>query len=129
MSAVRDLARRVAALEERVEVLTREPPAPVAAPTLACVVGAVALQFGMSREVLVGDGQGRREASARQAAMLLARELTQRSTTVIGRALNRHHSTVLHGIEQARITARYEPDFARRLDAARAALSNPRSEA
>jgi chromosomal replication initiator protein len=128
VSALADLAGRVAALETRVAALAAEPRLRSAGPTLACIVGAVALEFGVTRAELLGDGRSRQHVRARQAAMLLARDLAQRSTTVIGRALGRDHTTVIHGTARARELAATDPDFAKRLAAARKTLTQ-RSEA
>jgi chromosomal replication initiator protein len=47
-------------------------------------------------EDLVGQGRSREVAFPRQVAVFLCRKLTYSSTTEVGKAFNRNHTTVLY---------------------------------
>jgi chromosomal replication initiator protein len=65
--------------------------------TIASIKAAVAAHYGLSEQQLIMSCNCRRIARPRQLAMALARDLTSRSRTVIGRHFgNKHDSTVLH---------------------------------
>lgn len=68
-------------------------------------------------------GNSRDLTRARHAAMYLARRLTGKSTTVIGRAFDRDHTTVMNGIERAQNAFRHDPAFRSLIDAARRAIA------
>jgi chromosomal replication initiator protein len=81
------------------EVLSRHGLAPAArAPlTVETIQAAVAAHFALSGEELLSRSRTARVAWARQVAMYLARELTDRSLPEIGRAFaGRDHTTTLH---------------------------------
>lgn len=62
------------------------------------VLDAVADQFGVSRESLVGPKRDKKTALARQVAMYILREDADMGATAIARALGRKdHTTALHG--------------------------------
>ncbi|MFM1903636.1 MAG: hypothetical protein RLZZ440_1536 [Planctomycetota bacterium] len=72
-------------------------------PSLPRVFAATAKHYGISPETLVGPGRSRTVTQARSLAMYLARHLTDKSFSAIGRACgDRDHTTALHGM---RITA------------------------
>ncbi len=62
---------------------------------------AVAKAWGLPMEMLRGDHQGRACSQARHAAIYILREHTDWSLPMIGRVCNRHHATVMYGIEKA----------------------------
>jgi len=61
------------------------------------IEAAAALEGGSTADVM-GPDRKRRASRSRQAAMWLAFKMTPRSLSDIGRALGRHHTTVLYGI-------------------------------
>lgn len=121
MSTVAELSARLAALEARVELLASAP-VPTRRPTLACVVAVVAQEFGVTPAEIIGDARSRDIVRARQAAVYVGREVTQRSSTVLGRYFQRDHSTILYTIATARALTSQDDEFARRCDAARHTL-------
>ena len=67
-------------------------------PALAAIAAAVAKQFGVKLSLLRGPSRRRAVVVARDAAIYLARELSQTSFVEIGRYFGgRDHTTVLHG--------------------------------
>lgn len=113
---------RLAPPAEVIDALLRlaEAPEPTAAlrPSVAIILEVVAETYGLSVVELRSVRRARHITGPRQEAMWLARELTERSTAEIGRAIGkRDHTTILHGI--AAVAARREADaeLARRLDA------------
>lgn len=64
-------------------------------------ITAQARNRGITLSQMVGPSRDARAAHARQDAMLAAYEAGY-SMSSIGRAFNRHHTTVLHGIRRAR---------------------------
>jgi chromosomal replication initiation ATPase DnaA len=76
---------------------------PVRQPSLPRVFAATAEHYGIQPHALVGPCRSRTVSQARSLAMYLARKLTDKSYSAIGRACgNRDHTTALHGM---RITA------------------------
>lgn len=75
----------------------RQPPVRV-----ADVIAATVKVSGIDREALTGPGKARLVAHWRHAAFAAARERTRASTTLIGRAFGRDHSTVIYGAAAAR---------------------------
>jgi chromosomal replication initiator protein len=70
--------------------------------TLSRIVQETAAYFGVSPDDLRGPGRGRALVHARQTAMYLGRELTDRTLVAIGTAFGRDHSTVLHAVQRVR---------------------------
>ena len=64
--------------------------------TVACIVEAVAADFGLTRRDLLSKRRTRILAGARHAAMYLCRELTAESLPGIAAFFGCHHSSVLH---------------------------------
>ncbi|WP_435170791.1 helix-turn-helix domain-containing protein [Falsirhodobacter sp. 1013] len=62
----------------------------------------VAEAYHIDRADLLGDQRARLWSDARQHLYLLAKERFGWSTTRIGQMVNRDHTTVVHGIQQAR---------------------------
>lgn len=66
--------------------------------TIAALKEAAAAFHDIDPDELVSRKRERIFAWPRQEVMYLARDLTDRSTTVIGKCLNRDHSTVISGV-------------------------------
>jgi chromosomal replication initiator protein len=78
------------------------------APSVAAIQDAVCAVLHLSRQELLSSSRTPRVARARQLAMYLSRDMTDRSVTQIARDFNRDHSTVLHAVR--RISANLTPD-------------------
>jgi chromosomal replication initiator protein len=91
----------------------------------------VASAFGVSVAELSGSSRAATPLRARQAAMLLTRELTELSLPQIGRLFGgRDHSTVLNALRRADATVGADPSFAEKVDGVRSAIhSRARSQA
>ena len=69
--------------------------------SLAEIIDAAAVEFGVEREALLARDRRPAVSAARQVAMYVARELTQHSLPEIGRGMGgRNHSTVLHAVKR-----------------------------
>jgi chromosomal replication initiator protein len=79
-------------------------------PSIEAVQEAVASAFGVSRRELLSTARTARITKARQVAMYLSRELTESSSSAIGVAFQRDHTTVLHAIRV--VGAKNEPGSA-----------------
>jgi chromosomal replication initiator protein len=79
-------------------------------PSIEAVQEAVASSFGVSRRELLSPARTARITKARQVAMYLSRELTDSSSSAVGAAFQRDHSTVLHAVRVVR--AQNEPGSA-----------------
>lgn len=64
------------------------------------IIAIVADKYGMEPSDLTGKRRSQDIALARQVAMYICREMTELSTTAIGKAFGRDHTTVLHGCEK-----------------------------
>ncbi|MDL2226315.1 hypothetical protein LJB86_01495 [Deltaproteobacteria bacterium OttesenSCG-928-M10] len=72
-------------------------------PDMDTILAGVAGAFGLKVSDLTGHSKLRQAAWPRRVAMLLAREMTDMTTTEIGRALGgRDHSTVIHALKKIR---------------------------
>jgi hypothetical protein len=93
---------------------------------VAHILAAVAARFGVDPADLTGQSRKHVHAIARQAAMLLCRELLALSYPKIGTAFGgRDHATVISGLRAIGVRAAGDPDLQARIDAARAALTEP----
>lgn len=86
-------------------------------PTIRGIQEAVCARYAVTMHHLLSDRRARCVARPRQVAMYLAHELTGRSLPVIGRAFNRDHTTIMHGIRQIRLLAEADADFGERVAA------------
>ena len=68
-------------------------------PTVPMVIHATATHYGHTTDDLLGRSRAQHLARPRQVAMFVARRVTGLSLPEIGRHFDRHHSTILHGIE------------------------------
>ena len=64
-------------------------------PTLREIINAVARHFGVSAVEILADRREKRIVQPRQIVCWLACELTPHATTIIGRYLNKDHTTVI----------------------------------
>jgi chromosomal replication initiator protein len=84
------------------------------------------VEFGVEREALLARDRRPAVAKARQVAMFLARELTNHSTTEIGRGIGgRDHATVLHAINRVSAAIRADSDMHNAVDNLRRRLGRP----
>lgn len=125
-----DMAARqqITLLRRRIEEL--EGRAPVALPPAERFGGlltAVAAEFGVLREEILGESRSAHLVLPRQVAMALAQRLLGYSLPRIGRLLNRDHSTVHHGIRRVARQCAHDPGFAQRLDALAARITSRRT--
>ena len=94
--------------------------------TIKDVIGQVCLQCHRTKSALLGRDRSYEQAHPRQLAMLLIRELCPNlSAPAIGRVFNRDHSTILHGIKQARERVQWDDDYRDAYNAVRNALGVP----
>jgi len=92
--------------------------------TIARIQTVVADYYGFDNEHMRSSDRHRRYAYPRQIAMLLARELTKASLPDIGsRFGGKHHTTVIHGIRNAKSNIETDPDWRRDYDALRERLA------
>lgn len=90
------------------------------------VLAVVSAEFETPLSALLSESRHRRVVRPRQAAMGLAREFTRHGSAVIGRAMRRDHTTVLHGIAAHQRRLETDPYYAACVARARAALiTNP----
>ena len=69
-------------------------------PTVRSIQDAVCENYGISRKDMLSCRRSRHLADARHVAFYLARELTARSYSEVGRMFNRDHSTVTYGCKK-----------------------------
>jgi hypothetical protein len=110
---LRDLEGRL----DRIEVLMGSGVAPAAVrPTLAAIIGTVARHYGFSVDDLCSRRCERRISRVRHVAMHLARRLTDHTHEEIGRALDRHYTSVFYGLQRVAADMRREPGFRAEID-------------
>ena len=81
------------------------------------IIASVGDSYGVSSEDILSKKRSRDIALPRQIAMYLCREMTQLSTTNIGRALGgRDHTTVMHGCEKIAEEMRKDFSFKRKVE-------------
>lgn len=90
-------------------------PPPLADPDIALIQEVVAKYFHYSLKGLLGLDRHKRVVVPRYIAMYLCYLLTGASTTEIGRAFKRHHSSVIHALEQIDIACERDPRMARKI--------------
>jgi len=67
---------------------------------VAAIIATVADRFLYTDVELLGRSRRQPLAHARQVAMYLCRELTDMSYPQIGRLFDRHHTTVIHAVQE-----------------------------
>ena len=83
---------------------------------IAGIVALVAQDFGIAAPIILSERRDRDVVLARWAAMWLAYHLTGCSSPRIGHALNRDHTSVLHGYRQIETRLARDHDLRRRLE-------------
>ncbi len=69
-------------------------------PSIDAIQHAVASEFGIRVADLATRNNSRKIALPRQVAMFLAKKMTGATLSMIGKAFNKHHTTVLHSIKR-----------------------------
>lgn len=90
--------------------------------SIGMVVAGCSEEFGVPLVTLLSDQRGNGVAVPRQAAMALSYRLARKSLPAIGRAMNRDHTTVLHGVRRHEERAAADPVLAARVAALSARL-------
>lgn len=128
------VSTRKAALRAALEAAPVAEPEPLPAPTtipepLFLPIGVIdkalhiaAIEFGVPRSVILSTSRKTNCVRARQAVMLIACELTSLSLPGIGKRLNRDHSTVIHGRDQALWRVGWDADYAAQVERLRQAV-------
>ena len=80
--------------------------------SIAFIQKLVCSGFGITELDLLSHRSGRTQAKPRQVGYWLARHATSASLPEIGRAFDRDHSTVMHGIAQVEARMAADPAFA-----------------
>lgn len=83
------------------------------APLIEDIQSVVAARYGLTVRDIRARYRHKLLAYPRQTAMYLARQMTNRSLTEIGRVFHRHHTTVLHDIRRAEERIANDPAEAR----------------
>ncbi len=94
---VAQLYNRPITLQLAIETLNDGPSRPRQQITAGDVIQAVSEHFGIEEKELLGRGRSRQIAFPRQISMYLMRKDADISLEEVGQALNRDHTTVLHG--------------------------------
>ena len=90
------------------------------------ILAAAAEEFGVDHDALLARDRRPTVATARQVAMFLARELTDRSLPEIGRGIgDRNHTTVLHAVNRVSAAVRTDPAVRNAVDNLRRRLGHP----
>lgn len=81
------------------------------------IISAIAEQYGVTSDDILSKKRSREVALPRQIAMYLCRDMTQLSTTNIGRSFGgRDHTTVMHGCDKIAEEMRKDLAFRRRVE-------------
>jgi chromosomal replication initiator protein len=119
---VDELNAELARLRQQVE---QHKPA-MAVPSITRLIAAAAAEFGVNWRAITGEVRVAEIVLARQVVMYLAATRLHRSLPVIGRCLNRDHSTVLHGRDRIAALVAQDADLAARVERVAAAAIQPR---
>lgn len=89
------------------------------------IISVISDQYGVSADDLVSKKRSRDIALPRQIAMYLCRDMTQLSTTNIGRAFGgRDHTTVMHGCDRISEEMKANFSFKKRIEELTAMIKN-----
>ena len=89
------------------------------------IISVVCDQYGVTQEDVLSKKRSREIALPRQIAMYLCRDMTQLSTTNIGRAFGgRDHTTVMHGCEKISEEMKNNFSFKKRIEELTAMIKN-----
>ena len=88
------------------------------APTVSLreVIIAVCERFKITPQNLLGRGRHREFSKPRHMVCLLAHELTYQSLCDIGRAMDRDHTTILHGVKATRLAMQKDRELQQAYD-------------
>ena len=89
------------------------------------IIRTVAERYGVQPADLTGKRKTRDIALPRQVAMYICRELTDMSTTAIGQAFGRDHTTVMHGCDKVSDAMQSDVAFRNRVDELIKAVNEP----
>ena len=89
------------------------------------IIRTVAERYGVQPADLTGKRKTRDIALPRQVAMYICRELTDMSTTAIGQAFGRDHTTVMHGCDKVSDAMQSDLAFRNRVDELIKAVNEP----
>jgi hypothetical protein len=90
---------------------------------IADIQATIARNFDVPLAVFQSKCRDRHVARPRQIAMLLSREMTPLSLPAIGREFHRDHTTVIHGIREAKKRIAADPRLALKMQSIRFVLS------
>ena len=89
------------------------------------IISVIADQYGVTQEDIISKKRSRDIALPRQIAMYLCRDMTQLSTTNIGRAFgDRDHTTVMHGCDKISDEMKANFAFKKRVEELAAMIKN-----
>jgi len=89
------------------------------------IISVIADQYGVTSEDIISKKRSRDIALPRQIAMYLCRDMTQLSTTNIGRAFgDRDHTTVMHGCDKISEEMKANFSFKKRIEELTALIKN-----
>lgn len=91
---------RIAEIEREIEILFEEAAALHRTPTVREIMLTVCDREGIPVKEMLSQGRNRRLTTLRHEIMYLAASMTLLSLPTIGRAMNRDHTSVLHGIRE-----------------------------
>ena len=89
------------------------------------IIRTVADRYGVQAADLTGKRKTRDIALPRQVAMYICREITDMSTTAIGQAFGRDHTTVMHGCDKIAEAIQADITFRNRVDEIVKAINEP----
>ena len=92
------------------------PAQPAGGPSISVIQHEVAETFGLTVSDLIARNNSRDIAHPRQIAMYLCKKLTKSTLSEIGRAFNKHHTTVMHGIAKIQRNMTIDPELNTQLD-------------
>ncbi len=98
-------------------------------PRMQDIVLAVCSTWKVERHELLGRARPKPLADARQATMVLARDIAGLSYPAIGIALGRHHTTIMLGVRAVRAKQTRDRALSNQIDAARLRLETHRAPA
>jgi len=78
---------------------------------ISIIQDAVAAEFGVTREELLGPSRRNRFAHPRMIAVQLARELTEANYSTIARKFSRHHTSILSAIRRVPDLLQTYPEY------------------
>lgn len=92
-------------------ILGALPTQPAPGPSISAIQQEVAETFGLTVSDLTARNNSRDIAHPRQIAMYLCKKLTNSTLSEIGRAFNKHHTTVMHGISKIQTNIAVDGDL------------------